>query len=58
MRQQRTLQLEYIDKQIENLENAGLGDFKIVNKEIAKLEKLFTIDDILPTSVELWEIRI
>src|SRR5690606_19394850 len=49
--------LEYIDKQIENLENAGLGDFKIVDKEITRLEKLFTIDDILSTPAELWELK-
>jgi len=49
--------LEYIDKQIEILEKAEWGDFKIVNKEITKLEKLFTLDDILPTSVELWKLE-
>lgn len=47
----------YIDDQIEILEKAEWGDFKIVNKEITKLEKLFTLDDILPTSVELWKLE-
>ncbi|NLK44530.1 MAG: hypothetical protein GX300_09070 [Tissierellia bacterium] len=48
---------EYIDNQIQILEKAEWGDFKIVDKEITRLEKLFTIEDILPNPVELWKLE-
>lgn len=45
---------QYIDKEIEMYENAEWGDFKFTDKEITKLEKLSTFDNILPSPVELW----
>src|SRR5690606_28709951 len=47
----------YIDDQIEILEGAEWGNFKIIDKEITKLEKLSTIEDVLPTPVELWKLE-
>lgn len=48
---------QYIDKQIEAFENVQGKDFKVVDKEITRLERVATIEDILSTPVEIWELK-
>lgn len=47
----------YIDNQIQIYESAAWGDFKFVDKEITRLEKVSTFDHILPSTVELWKLE-
>lgn len=44
----------YIDNEIKIYENAEWGDFKFIDQEIIKLEKLSTFDNILSSPIELW----
>ena len=44
----------YIDNEIEIYENAEWGNFKFIDKEIIKLERLSSFDNILSTPIELW----
>lgn len=48
---------KYIDNQIEMFENAEWGDLKFIDKEITKLEKLSTFDNILSSPIELWKLE-
>lgn len=45
---------QYVDNQIEIYENAEFGGLKFVDKEITRLEKISTFDNILSSPVELW----
>ncbi|MCF6466460.1 M56 family metallopeptidase [Clostridium sp. Cult2] len=46
--------LEYIDREIAMYENAEWGGLKIIDKEITKLEKLSSFDNILSSPIDLW----
>lgn len=45
---------QYVDTQIAIYESTEYGGIKFTDKEITKLEKLSTLDNILSTPIELW----
>lgn len=45
---------KYVDSEIATYESAEYGGVKFTDKEITKLEKLSTFDNILSTPIELW----
>ncbi|NLY45647.1 MAG: DUF4825 domain-containing protein [Tissierella sp.] len=48
---------EYINNEIKMYENAEWADYKFIDQEIIKLEKLSTFDNILSSPVELWRLE-